>query len=333
MSCPVFISYCRDASAEHAKALAARLSDQAFLDTQAIEDGGDFPQHLIDGLLDASIVVIFATKKYWESRFCQLEMRLALAGGGDTVVVARGEEWGEVRDAMPSAVASQNWPASGETDRLAALVNLRLSTRPPAIRHRLTRTRHEGSRRHSLRMRSCRKPSRSTASFCSLVFRVHLQSIGAHFVGRADLLREIHRVLAGGGSTAARLASRIAAGSGYGKTRVSIEYLHRYGPHYYSGGIFWVNAASESIEGEFWRVLSALDPSVPDLAVMSEQKRDVRRELELALRKIEQPALYVIDNIPEAGPGKDPPGIAEFCPAVVLSRSSPPRGKIPGKNK
>ena len=94
------------------------------------------------------------------------------------------------------------------------------------------------------------------------------QSIGARFVGRADRLREIHRVLSEGTGTAARLTSRITAGGGFGKTRIAIEYLHRYA-RYYPGGIFWVNADSSDIEGEFWRVLRTLDPNVPDLAVIA----------------------------------------------------------------
>ncbi len=96
MSKNVFISYSRSASATHAQALAARLGDLAFLDTGTIDDGEQFPQRLLDGILDASVVVIFATKAYSESRFCRLEMRLALAGGdaaGSHLIVARGEVW------------------------------------------------------------------------------------------------------------------------------------------------------------------------------------------------------------------------------------------------
>src|ERR1017187_7101044 len=62
--------------------------------------------------------------------------------------------------------------------------------------------------------------------------------------------------------------------------------------------------------------LSALDPHLPDLAVMRAQRRNVRSKLERALHQIGQPALYVIDNIPEAPPGSDPPPIADFCPAL-----------------
>src|ERR1017187_3664241 len=107
---PVFISYSRRASVADAQALAARLGDLAFLDTSAIDDGDDFPQRLLDGILDASIVVIFATKAYADSRFCRLEMRLALAGGdieASHLVLALGDAPGAVLDAMPAAVADR----------------------------------------------------------------------------------------------------------------------------------------------------------------------------------------------------------------------------------
>ena len=77
---PVFVSYARSASATQAKALADKLGDLAFLDTGDVDDGDQFPQRLLDGVLDARVVVIFATQAYSE-RVCRLEMRLSLAGG------------------------------------------------------------------------------------------------------------------------------------------------------------------------------------------------------------------------------------------------------------
>jgi len=92
-----------------------------------------------------------------------------------------------------------------------------------------------------------------------------------------------------------------------------------------------VNAESSDIEAEFWRVLNALNPAVPQLDVMRSQSRDVPRELEQALRNIDKPALYVIDNIPEAAPGAAPPPMSRFCPALAPSPSSPRRGRTPSK--
>jgi hypothetical protein len=144
---PVFISYSRKASLPHAQALAAKLGDLAFLDTSAIDDGEHFPQHLLDGILDASIVVIFATKAYAESNFCRLEMRLALAGG-DTeashLVLALGDERGAVLYAMPTAVAG---PLPQTTSlrkqcrqRYPAISVANSAGRPATRRWRYTRT-------------------------------------------------------------------------------------------------------------------------------------------------------------------------------------------------
>ena len=316
---PVFISYSRGASAPHARALAAGLGDLAFLDTAAIDDGDQFPERLLDAILDSRVVVIFATEAYLQSRFCRLEMRLALAGGdaaASHLILALGPGCDAVLDVLPTAVAGQSWPDAAEAERLDALVRRRLESHLPEIRSGLTAG--EAQRLATAFLEESKAPPAQSLDgiVCSFPPGVAGQSIGARFVGRADLLRDIHRHLSGGSGAAARLTGRITAGGGFGKTRLAIEYLHRYGARYYPGGIFWVNAESSAMDAEFWRVLSTLDPNLPDLAVMRAQGRDVRRELERALRKIAQPPLYVIDNIPEAGLGADPASIGDFCPAV-----------------
>ena len=246
-------------------------------------------------------------------------MRLALAGGeasGSHIVMARGAGAGAVFDALPSAVTERNWPGSSDTERLEALVRQALGEGLPAMGTRLG---VEDARRLSeafLEESRIDPPLPFGGICCSLPPGMAEQSIGNRFVGRADILRRVHEVLHASSGGAAQLTSRITAGGGFGKTRVAVEYLHRYGPRYYPGGLFSVDAASSSTEGEFWRVLSALDPGVPDLAVMRSQGRDVRRELERALRGIGKPALYVIDNIPEAVPGEDPKAVSDLCPAL-----------------
>src|SRR5260370_4333512 len=120
----VFISYARSASAGHAQALAAKLGEVAFLDTEAIDDGDQFPPRLLNGLLGSRVVVVFATKAYSESRFCRLEMRLALTGGNAAashVVVALSAWSAAVLDAMPESVPGKSLPASEATSRLAEL--------------------------------------------------------------------------------------------------------------------------------------------------------------------------------------------------------------------
>jgi TIR domain len=202
----VFVSYSRSASATHAQSLAARLGDLAFLDTGAIDDGDRFPQRLLDGILDASVVVIFATQAYSESRFCRLEMRLALAGGdavASHLVLARGEGWDNVRDVLPTAVTDLNWPAAREAERLEALVRRLLENRPPAIRDRLAADEAQRLSTAFLDESSLPQAQSLHGILCSLPPGVAGQSIGARFVGRADLLRDVHRVLSEGNGSAA----------------------------------------------------------------------------------------------------------------------------------
>lgn len=314
---PIFISYARDASGMHAQGLAAKLGELAFLDTKAINDGDEFPSHVLNGLLDAHVVVIFATKAYSESHFCRLEMRLALAAGSlakPHLVLALGENSDAILNVLPKAIANHNWPVADETTRLEELVLLRLKSNLVSLRN----TFPEGEVRRISAMfleeANIPEPISFHGIVCSLPHGVG-ESIGRRFVGRTDEVRHIHALLSQGSGASARLTSRIAAAGGFGKTRLAIEYLHRYGPRYYPGGLFWVNAASNSIEEEFCRVLSALDPTVPDIRAMREQKRNIRGELERALRGINRPALYIVDNIPEAALGEAPLPIEYYCPA------------------
>jgi hypothetical protein len=233
MSYSVFISYSRSESGAQSRALAAKLGSLAFLDASVIDDGDQFPQYLLDGLLNASVVVIFATKAYSESRFCRLEMRLALAGGdaaGCHLVVALGTGFNAVLDAMPAVVATQNWPPVEATDSLEALVQRPLGNHPRPLFDRLTRDEARRLSKAFLEESKLPSPQALHGILCSLPPGVAGQSIGARFVGRADLLRDIHRVLSEGDGGAAQLTSRLTAGGGFGKTRLAVEYLHRFGP-------------------------------------------------------------------------------------------------------
>lgn len=120
MTRPVFISYSRRASVADAQALAAKLGGLAFLDTTEIDDGDQFPQCLLDGILDASIVVIFASQAYSERRFCRLEMRLALAGGDASafhLVLALSDASRAVQTRSPRQRPCHEWKPSHQPHR------------------------------------------------------------------------------------------------------------------------------------------------------------------------------------------------------------------------
>jgi hypothetical protein len=60
---PVFISYARKTCREPAEELHRELGGEsglAFLDTSDIEAGEQFPRILVDALLDAKVIVVFA---------------------------------------------------------------------------------------------------------------------------------------------------------------------------------------------------------------------------------------------------------------------------------
>ncbi|MBV8115581.1 MAG: toll/interleukin-1 receptor domain-containing protein [Silvibacterium sp.] len=319
MSQPVFISYARGDSASHAQALANVLNGQAFLDTESIDDGDDFPQRLLDALLASRIVVVFASKTYLERRFCRVEMRLALHAGDEKashIVLASGEDAQAVRDAMPEQVARTNWPPASETPRLADLVRSRLDRQPNPLGSRIPAQEARVVASLFIEEASVPEPRSLQGILVSFPPGLAAQSIGRRFVGRASDLRKLHRILAEGGGGAARLTSRITAGAGSGKTRLAIEYVNRYGPRYYPGGIFWVDAESSVLAEEFWRILRIIDPSTPDITLLRGQKPTIYERLDAALRSIPQPVLYVADNIPEAVPGEDPPPLGSFCPAL-----------------
>ncbi len=318
MSHPVFISYARGDSTAHALALAKALNGQAFLDTESIDDGDDFPQRLLDALLASRIVVIFGSKTYLERRFCRVEMRLALHAGNESashIVLAQGEDAQSVLDAMPEHVARTNWPPAGETARLAELARSRLDRNLNPLGSRIPAQEARVVASLFIEEASIPEPRSLQGILVSFPPGLAAQSIGRRFVGRASDLRRLHNALSEG-SGGACLAGRIAAGAGFGKTRLAIEYLNRYGPRYYPGGIFWVNAESSLLDEEFWRILRAIDPATPDIAVLRDQRPTIRERLEAALRAIRRPVLYVADNIPEAAPGDYPPPLENYCPVL-----------------
>ena len=106
------------------------------------------------------------------------------------------------------------------------LVRQRLRQRLPAIRERLAADEALRLSTAFLEESKLPQPQSLHGIVCSFPPGVAGQSIGARFVGRADLLRHTHQALSGG---AAQLTGRITAGGGFGKTRLAVEYVHRYG--------------------------------------------------------------------------------------------------------
>src|SRR5438445_6506279 len=118
---------------------------------------------------------------------------------------------------------------------------------------------------------------------------------------------------------AAALTGAIEGGGGFGKTRLATEYLHRFGPGSYPGGLFWVNAEqSLRLEEQLHGVLATLRPEVGAFAEFAKAGRSAAAELERELRRLpkDRPVLYVVDNVPEPESGQAPLPLSTWCPAV-----------------
>lgn len=340
MSHPVFISYARDASRAHASALHQALGGcTAFLDTEAIQPGERFPQALVDALFDARVVVIFAEPRYFTRWYCLLEFRIARTPflrvaerPGATarekedalrgLVVAmppRGAD--PMLERFPPLVQGRSWPAVDDIDALAALVEAELAANPSTLRERFASVADADEMRAFL-LAATHLPPPMRIGAVPFVPQTGLpRSIAAEFVGRADDLWRIHDLLwteRGDPATAAGLTGAIEATGGFGKTRLALEYLYRFGPRHFKGGLFWINAESDA-ELQLYDVLQALNPRAPAIEIVRQGSGGVPGALARAIRARPDDApapLFVIDNVPEPQPDQPPKPLDTWCPVL-----------------
>lgn len=313
------MSYARGSSVAPAQALAARLGADAFLDVSAIDEGEAFPERLLTALLDARVVVVFATETYLTRRFCRLELRLALAAdtpGDSRIVLALGDGAASVLAGLPPALATRNWPQAGAIDDLEQLVRRQLAQHRDPLRAGLDLASATRLAAAFLDESGVPEPRSLAGLRTALPPGSLARSLGSRFVGRASDLRAIHAALWTGPGDDGRRSGRITSGGGFGKTRLAMEYLHRFGPHSYRAGLFWINASAGSLEEEWWRIIAAFDPHVPDASTLRKQGRDIRRLLEGHLRSLDGHALLVIDDVPESAASEEPVPLSHFCPAT-----------------
>ncbi|HEX7238836.1 MAG TPA: toll/interleukin-1 receptor domain-containing protein, partial [Longimicrobiaceae bacterium] len=340
MTHPVFISYARDASREHAVALHEALGEEiAFLDTEDIATGDHFPERLVDSLFDAKVVVIFAEPVYFTRWYCLLEFRIArtpflrmVEHAGSTpaeqedalhsIVIAyppRGVS--PEMERFPSLVGATNWPSVQEPEKIAEMVLARLAANPPTLRERYAALGDADSARRTL-LEATKLPPPMRIGSIPFVPQVGLPTtIGDAFVGRADDLWRIHDVLTterGSLATAAGLTGSIEAGGGFGKTRLALEYLYRFGPRHYKGGLFWIDAEGDP-ELQLYDVLRSLNPSAPDITAVRAVPGGVPGAVARAIRarpEKDPSALFILDNIPEPPSGEPPRPLETWCPVL-----------------
>src|SRR5258708_867277 len=243
---PVFISYHRKSAGDAALALRDRLGkDRVFIDVNDIPDGAQFPPAMADALLDARVVVAFADPSYFRSQFCVAEWRLAMSPRVDhpgQIVIALSENAGsELLTQLPSSIRNVSWPKFTDTARLADLVEQCLVKSPSTIRE-LDPDRT--ARIYKQVLSGLIVPAPQPLGKIPAYPQPLPGSLHDRFVGRAADLHNLHAALQQGHSAA--LTGSLQGAAGFGKTRLAVEYLHRYGPVHYPGGLFWLNAATET---------------------------------------------------------------------------------------
>lgn len=341
---PVFISYARRASQAAATALHEALGGVegglCFLDSADIDLGEPFPPALVDALLDARVVVVFAEPTYFTRDFCLLELevastpytRVAARPGISSaerdealrgiVVVLPPDGSDTMLDRFAPALREVAWPSAGRPEEVAALVRSRLAESPPTFRERYE-TLGELEDVRALLLEACRllQPLH-IGSIPFVAPQTMRRSLGRRFVGRATDLWRIHDTLTtrrGGERGAAGLIGSVEGGGGFGKTQLAAEYVYRHATRSFRGGIFWIDAVPDP-EPQLYAVLRALDPHAPALEALRLPHGDgVAAAVARAVRNRPadaEPILFVVDNVPEPEPGERPAPLRTWCPVL-----------------
>jgi tetratricopeptide (TPR) repeat protein len=321
----VFISYSRSTASADATTLKTALNEAAFLDTSEIETRAEFTRTIAETLLDSRLVVIFADKTYFERPFCRWEPDIILApfyrghSGLAHVFVTKPSGRDYCLEPLPPELRSRNW----DTKDLSSFL-LQIANEPrPRIRDLL----EHADCRYLLAssLNDAALPPVRTQLLASIPhwgIGPMSESLQDRFVGRAEALAHLHHELYLhhlGQSSSVALTTAVKATGGIGKTRLALEYIHRYAPQYFSGGIFWIQCESP-LEEQFWGILKALDRDTPPINLLRHEGVSIpsllREKIELVVASA-KPVLFVLDNIPESS------GVAlslsTFCPALNVA--------------
>ena len=327
MSKQVFISYARTTSQPAATAVRDALEAagiSVFLDERDIPPGGQFPHELADALLDARVVLIFAEAAYFERPWCVYEYRVAMAparvrapradndGSLDHVVVAlpRGEV-DSIAAHLPPSLARRAWPLATQPGKLVTLVKKALRGPTPTLAERLQGVDDDAVK--ALRTGGS-VPSPKVLAGCRGFYRAAPRSLKEAFAGRADLLWRIFHTLETRRAGQISLSCALHGGAGAGKTQLAAEYLCRYGPTHYPGGLVWIDADgdAESLAQQLRQVLHAFDAKAP----APRSGEDLVAAVEQAVAAVARAdaVLWIVDNVPQ--PRADAPmlTLASWCP-------------------
>jgi tetratricopeptide (TPR) repeat protein len=320
MPAPIFISYAHGTSQTEARALKAQLGDQAFLDETEIPTRARFTEVIAKSLMEARLAVVFADDACFDRPYCRWEWSLILrARGTDHVYVTVAAGAVHALDALSPDLRTRNW----STPDLFANLQAHLQQNPPLIGSLID----EQDREYLLESswQQAQLPPVLTEALASIPHRwlgLMDESSQARFVGRADLLNQLHQHLwlrHMGKASAVALTAAVHGAGGFGKSRLAAEYVHRYAPACFKGGIFWMQCETE-LESQFHEVVQALDPETPPINVLRQNQVNIPKLLRDKVQSVVRqgkPVLFVLDNVPEVE-GKLPK-LETYCPAKGLA--------------
>ncbi len=300
----------------------------------------------MEALLAAQIVVIFASEAYFQRLYCLWELDAALwpfralnleaaaaekeAALGPLLIVLPNQKMREL-PSLPPALQQVNWPTAENLPEVERMVRTRLVASRQTLRERLENAGVPGVHMQARLWAEfvLQPPPKNLSGLRKYPTALPLSRAEA-FVGRVDDLWRIHYALSmsqdkrGEGATGAAPIALVHGAGGFGKTRLALEYVHRFGPRYYTGGVFWIHADvdHDRLEEQFHGILRALDPDAKDLAAFREERKSVSVAMVEALDAVTrtQRVLFVVDNIPERKPGEEPKPLKTWCP--VIGRAS-----------
>jgi tetratricopeptide (TPR) repeat protein len=324
----VFISYSRATALKQARALHDALRQrgiEVFLDEREIEPGNPFPEDLADSLLKANVVFIFADSTYFGKPWCVYEYNVVLASlhvtedvsNTDHVVIALPNgDLSKVTGHLPPTLARRSWPTTDQLSEQITLVVQKL--------HEVTQTladRLKGVDDPAVLALSSGGAIQRAASLAGVPgYLGHLpDTLQERFRGRTEELWLLFNALEtnrAGGTTRSCVLQGVG---GVGKTQLAAEYVWRYGPMSYPGGIVWIDAEGdeENLREQFRGVLRSFkrEPknkvSEPTLTQLSDEITQLFSAI-----VAEAPVLWVVDNIPEPSKGEGAKSLSYWCPAA-----------------
>ena len=335
----VFLSYARSTAQRSAADVYRELGSQlAFLDTEDIEFNDQFPQRLVDALLASRVVVVFADTTYFKRWYCILEFRAALspftyltergtatstqrstALEGVVVVLPPNDQPSLDEWNLPPELQRIQWARADDPVSIAAMVRSRLAGNPQTLKERIDAT-VGGSRfrRDWLEVARLPPPEIVPAEVPFVYPSALRRSLDKDFMGRLNDLWRIHNALTSPVPTAEIPSVSLEGSAAVGKSTLAREYLYRFGPRYYPGGLFWIDAL-RPLEPQYAQILYALAADAPRSKM---DREELASRLIAAFRGLspERPALVVVDNIPEPQSGETPALLEDWFPPARFTR-------------